>query len=310
MNPTARALQALELIQATPGITADRLAGKLGVSARAARRYVGFLRDAGIPITATRGPYGGYRLGRGLRLPPLMFSATEALALVMAVLDSRHGATDDAAGAALGKIMRALPSPVAEPALAVRQSAAPVPDRGAARPDPALTAALVTACEERRRTTLRYRSESGSERDHDTEPWAVVIRHGRWYLLCGTERGRRAYRIDRVLAATPGDATFTPPPGLDPVRELEDHLSAGWAYEVDVLIEAPHADVAARLPRSLGRLEPAGAGRCRLTATTSSPDWYAQQLATIPVPFTVTGGPQLREAAGALAHRLLGATGQ
>lgn len=93
-SPTARALLALELEQGTPGITADRLAGKLGVSDRAARRYVGILREAGIPIESTRGPYGGYRVGRGLRLPPLMFSTGEALGLVMAVLDGHHNASD------------------------------------------------------------------------------------------------------------------------------------------------------------------------------------------------------------------------
>ena len=80
----ARALLALELIQSNPGITAERLAGKLGVTERAARRYVGVLREADIPVESARGPYGGYRLGRGLRLPPLVFSATEALGLFQA----------------------------------------------------------------------------------------------------------------------------------------------------------------------------------------------------------------------------------
>src|ERR1700748_1152283 len=93
-SPVARALLALELIQAIPGISAERLASKLGVTERAARRYVGILREADIPVESTRGPYGGYRLGRGLRLPPLMFSATEALGLVMAVLDGHHDASD------------------------------------------------------------------------------------------------------------------------------------------------------------------------------------------------------------------------
>src|SRR5258707_11654560 len=94
LSPTARALVALELIQGSPGITADRIADKLGVSERAARRYVGMLREAGIPIESVRGPYGGYRVGRGLRLAPLMFSAAEALGLVMAVLDGHHDASD------------------------------------------------------------------------------------------------------------------------------------------------------------------------------------------------------------------------
>ena len=227
VNPTARALVTLELIQGNPGITADRLAEKLGVSERAARRYVGILREAGIPIESARGPYGGFRAGRGLRLPPLTFSAAEALGLVMAVLDGHHDATEGPVGAALGKIMRALPAPVAAQAVAVRQSAAPVPDRAAARPDPTITATLVTACEQRRSTTLTYRTESGSERDLTADPWAVVVRHGRWYLLCGTERGRRAYRIDRVLRAEPGAETFDPPESLDPVQALSlIHISS------------------------------------------------------------------------------------
>ena len=87
VSPTARALLTLELIQASPGITAERLAGSLAVSERAARRYIAILREAGIPIDSVRGPYGGFRVGRGLRLAPLTFSASEALGLVMAVLE-------------------------------------------------------------------------------------------------------------------------------------------------------------------------------------------------------------------------------
>src|SRR5262245_27099727 len=159
-SPTARALLALELLQGNPGITADRLADKLGVTARAVRRYVDILREAGIPVESIRGPYGGYRLGRGLRLPPLVFSATEALGLVMAVLDGHHDANDstDPVGSALGKIMRALPEPVAAQAEAVRRTAAPAPDRAAARPDPATTTVLVQACSNHRRVRLGYRS--------------------------------------------------------------------------------------------------------------------------------------------------------
>jgi len=72
LSPTGRALRALELLQAQPGITAAQLAAQLGVTGRAARRYIAILREAGIPVESTRGPYGGYRLGRGIRLPPLV----------------------------------------------------------------------------------------------------------------------------------------------------------------------------------------------------------------------------------------------
>ncbi|NKY41275.1 helix-turn-helix transcriptional regulator, partial [Cellulomonas septica] len=107
-SPTSRALRTLELIQGRPGITAEELAGELGVTERAARRYVGVLREAEIPVESTRGRYGGYRLGRGVRLPPVTFSAAEALALVMAALDGHHEAGDPTGpvGAALGKLVR------------------------------------------------------------------------------------------------------------------------------------------------------------------------------------------------------------
>src|ERR1700759_3684530 len=92
ISPTARALLALEAIQNAPGITAQRLGERLGVTQRAARRYVAILREAGVPVEAVSGPYGGYQVGRGMRLPPLTFSAAEAAGLVMAVLEGARAA--------------------------------------------------------------------------------------------------------------------------------------------------------------------------------------------------------------------------
>jgi len=310
-SPTARALLALELVQGNPGITADRLADKLGVSERAVRRYVGILREAGIPVESVRGPYGGYRVGRGLRLPPLMFSATEALGLVMAVLDGHHDASDstDPVGSALGKIMRALPEPVAAQAEAVRRTTAPVPDRAAARPDPTITTALVQACSSHRRARLSYRSEAGSQWVAEVDPWAVVVRHGRWYLLCWSHNAdaQRAYRIDRVRTAEVLDDTFTPPGDLDPVPMLEKHLAVGWEYEVEVVIDAPVDRLARWLPRALGLVEPLDTRTSRLVGSTSNPVWYAEQLATIPMPYRIVKCPELREAARVLGQRLLAA---
>jgi predicted DNA-binding transcriptional regulator YafY len=312
-SPTARALLALELVQSSPGITADRLAGKLGVSERAARRYVGILREAGIPIESGRGPYGGYRVGRGLRLPPLMFSAAEALGLVMAVLDGHHDASDptDPVGSALGKIVRALPEPVAAQVEAVRRTTAPAPDRAAARPDPATTTALVQACSNHRRVRLGYRSEAGSEWVTEVDPWAVVVRHGRWYLLCWAypAHARRAYRIDRVSAVEILDSAFTPPDDLDPVAVLEEHLAVGWEYDVEVVIDAPVDTVARCLPRAIGQLEPLDARTTRLVASTSNPVWYAEQLAAVPAPYRIVRCPELQRAARVLGQRLLAAAG-
>ena len=310
-SPTARALLALELIQGSPGIAADRLAGKLGVSDRAARRYVGILREAGIPIESVRGPGGGYRVGRSLRLPPLMFTAAEALGLVMAVLDGHHDASDatDPVGSALGKIVRALPVPVAAQAEAVRRTTAPAPDRAAARPDPATTTALVQACSDHRRVRFGYRSEAASEWVVEADPWAVVVRHGRWYLLCWshTSQARRVYRIDRVGEVHPLEDPFGPPAGLDPVAVLEEHLAVGWEYDVEVIIDAPLGPVTRCLPRSLGWLEPLDAEHTRLTGSTSNPAWYARQLTPIPAPYRIVRCPELAEAARVLGQRLLAA---
>lgn len=311
LTPTARALLALELIQGSPGITAARLGDKLGVSERAARRYVGILREAEIPIESARGPYGGYRVGRGLRLPPLVFSATEALGLVMAVLDGHHEAGDptDPVGSALGKIVRALPEPVAAQAEAVRRTAAPAPDRAAARPAPGTTIALVEACTQHRRVRLDYRTEGGSEWVVEAEPWAVVVRHGRWYLLgrVPAKDALRVFRVDRVRDVAMLDGTFTPPSELDPVGLLEEHLAVGWEHAAEVVIDAPFEQVARCVPRSLGRLEAVDATTSRLTGTTGDPHWYAERLAAVPAPFRVLGGAELQAAIRALGERLLAA---
>ncbi len=310
-SPTARALQALELLQAHPGITADRLADKLGVSERAARRYVAILREAEIPVESVRGPYGGYRLGRGLRLPPLTFSATEALGLVMAVLDGHHDASDPTGpvGSALGKIVRALPEPVAAQAEAVRRTAAAAPDHAAARPDLGTTSALVQAVSQHRRVRLDYRSESGTEWSTAADPWAVVVRHGRWYLLCRTYPAGsiRTYRVDRIRAVEPLDETFVPPADLDPVATLEQHLAIGWEYDVVVVVDAPLESV--RVPRTLGRLEAVDAHTTRLTGSTSNPWWYAEQLALIHAPYRIVGCPEVQQAARVVGARLLAAAG-
>ncbi|MGC4154177.1 MAG: WYL domain-containing protein [Propionicimonas sp.] len=312
-SPTSRALLALELIQANPGVTAERLADSLGVTERAARRYVGILREAEIPILSTRGPYGGYTVGRGVRLPPLIFSATEALGLVMAALDAHYDAADptDPVGSALGKLLRALPEPIARQAEAVRRTAHAVPDRYAARPDPVTAAQLVEACSSHRLVRLGYRSEAGSEWVTQVEPWAVVARHGRWYLLCRLvkSQGIRTYRLDRVQSIELLDDRFEPPTELDPVTALEENLAAGWEYPTEVVIEAPIGRVSSWLPRSIGRLEVVDDQRCRLTGTTSTPDWYAEMLAGLPVPFHVVGGTELRQAVQALGQRMLAAAG-
>jgi predicted DNA-binding transcriptional regulator YafY len=246
-------------------------------------------------------------------LPPLTFSAAEALGLVMAVLDGHHDASDPAGpvGSALGKIMRALPEAVAAQAEAVRRATAPAPNRGAARPDPGTTTALVQACSSHRQVRLGYRSEAGSEWLMEVDPWAIVVRHGRWYLLCRSHKAdaRRAYRIDRVLTVEVLEGTFSPPVDLDPVAVLEEHLAVGWEYDTEVVIEAPMETMMRCLPRTVGRLERLGAETTRLVGSTSNPVWYAEQLATIQAPYQIVKCAEIQEAARRIGERLRTAAG-
>lgn len=312
LSPTARALLAFEAIQNRPGLTGDELAARLGVSDRAARRYVGILREAGMPVDSVSGRYGGYSVGRGARVPPLMFSTDEALGLVMSLLRGWHGSieSDDPAATALGKILRVLPDASAAPAEALRRVVAQNPSDAAATPDATLTADLAHACETHRRLQLVYRSRPGSELEMVVDPWAVVVRHGRWYLLCSslTAGARRVLRIDRIAGATPIEGGVAPPADLDPIQEVEDHLAQGWTHRVEVHIAAPMHRVAPCIPRALGRLTPSDDDACVLRGSTDDPEWYATQLALVPAPFTLVDSDAVRAELHALADRLLAAT--
>jgi predicted DNA-binding transcriptional regulator YafY len=307
-SPAARALLVLEMVQNAPGITADRLAERLGLSDRAIRRHVGILREAGIPVESTRGRYGGYRIGRGLRLPPLMFTPAEALGLVMAVLEGHPAGEDEPVGQALGKIVRALPEPLARPADAVRR----VPARGwhVVVPDVDITLRLVQASDAGRRVRLRYGPAEDHTWDIDLDPWAVAVRHRRWYLLGWShdKDARRVLRVDRVRSVEQLSESFDPPAGLDPLDAVEEQLSMGWKHQVEVVIDAPIDECRHWLPRSLGRLEEVDASTTRLVATTDEPEWYAVQLANLPMDFRLVGSPEVRAAMVALSERLRTAT--
>lgn len=103
------------------------------------------------------------------------------------------------------------------------------------------------------------------------------------------------------------DAGFAAPALFDPVAVLEEHLAVGWEYAVDLVLDAPLEAVAVRVPPALGRLEALDGDRCRLVGSTGNPWWYAEQLAALPVPFRVIGGPELRHTVKVIGERLLAA---
>jgi hypothetical protein len=229
----------------------------------------------------------------------------------MAVLDGHQtvGAAGDVVGSALDKVIRALPEGVGRQATALREHASAAPDRSSARPEPGITSALVDAVADRRRVVLAYRSESGSEWEAEVDPWAVVVRHGRWYLLCHSHRATavRTYRVDRIRSIRRTETGFEPPRGLDPVTALEENLGAGWAFGTRVRFDAPLAEVTPWIRPPMGRLEASGDG-CVLIGTTRNPTMYASEwLAALPFGFRVEGGPELRAEVASLAARLTAA---
>jgi predicted DNA-binding transcriptional regulator YafY len=169
--------------------------------------------------------------------------------------------------------------------------------------------ALIESCAAATRLKLMYRLGKPEDVAMEIDPWAVVLRHSRWYLLgwSHTRQAQRILRVDRIVSVERGTETFTPPADLDALRTLEEHLSQGWTHQVEVIVEAPVEMTSRWVPRSLGRLESADGGRTRITATTDELDWYARQLAAIPAPFHVLGSPPLRQAMEALGRKLVAA---
>jgi hypothetical protein len=175
------------------------------------------------------------------------------------------------------------------------------------------TSALVDAIAAQRRVSIGYRSQAGTQWAEDVDPWAVVVRHGRWYLLCHSHRAGavRAYRIDRIQSVVTCGERFRAPGDLDYVDLLEQHLGAGWEFETRVVFDAPRDEVAQYISPPMGRLSGTSEGaRCVLTGTTRNPAMYAGEwLAAIPLTFHVEGGPELRAAVAALTTRLTAALG-
>ena len=304
-SPTARALLALELIQGSPGTTAERLGERLGVSERAARRYVAILREAGVPIESVRGPVR--------RLPGRPRPAAAAADVHRdrgarpgdGGLEARGGPTARTrSGARSARSSGSCPRGIAQPLEALREVTARRTDPDP--PHPETTATLVRASSERRRVRIGYALGPHRERTLQVDPWAVVVRHGRWYVLGWSHAAdaRRMYRIDRVTSVEVLAEPFTPPEDLDPLRALEEQMSQGWPHPVEVEIDAPLEEVRRWLPRSLGRTEAIDDERTRLTGSTENLNWYATEIAEIQATFKVVGGPEIRDAVRRLTARL------
>ncbi|WP_203830504.1 helix-turn-helix transcriptional regulator [Actinoplanes palleronii] len=309
-----RVLGLLELLQASPaGATVGQLAERLGVDERTVRRYAGHLADLGIPVEGRRGRYGGYTLAPGYRLPPLMLTDDEALAVLLGLVAGRRAGlvTTAAAGeTALAKIQRVLPAALRariDALLATLDFAAGRPAPAGANPDTDTLLTLAGAAREHRPVTFTYAKPGADPAVRGLDPYGLVFHGGKWFVT-GRDHDRgevRTFRLDRISGAVAGEGVFEVPAGFDPGAQVAAGLAAGaWRHEVSVLLHTGLDEARRRIPATVATLVQADDYRVRMTARAERLDGMAQMLAGLGWEFTVEKPSELRAEVAALAARL------
>ena len=312
-HPLTRVLTLLELLQSHPRLAGSELAGRLGTDVRTVRRYVAHLRELGIPVEAERGRHGGYRLARGYRMPPLMLTNDEALAVVVGLLAAERlgmSMTTPANSGALAKIERVLPHGLREPLAAMRETLSFTANTVTAQaPETGVLLALAQASRARTTVGISYLSWRQEQTERDLDPYGVVFHRGRWYAVGRDHRhdSLRTFRIDRIASVAARTQAFTAPDGFDPVTYLASALArVPYRWDVEVLIHGPLDDVARRLPRSAATLT-AGTAGVVMHAKAERLDGMAHLLASLEWPFTIRRPGELRQALKDLAGQLTAA---
>ena len=320
-RPTARVLALLELLQSGGTRNVGELAARLAVDERTVRRYVVQLADLGIPVQTVRGRYGGYRLMPGFRLPPLMLTEDEALAVLLGLISgTRTGLAPTsriAAESAAAKLQRVLPTALRRRLDALVETAEFTID---ARPASELVTSklleLAEAARDRKPVTIGYTAADGRESRRTVHPYGIVAHAGHWYLTAADSAsgGIRTFRLDRVstLAEQPG--TFDVPDGFSPTAHLLAGLAAApHRHAISLLVQGTAEQVVSRFPVGIAAVAdpPAPDGWVRVQLRVERLDWVPGVLAELGVPFTVEYPDALRELLRSLASQLIaGADGE
>jgi len=314
LETSARLLRLLSLLQARRDWTGAELAGRLGVGLRTVRRDIDRLRDLGYPVDATPGVAGGYRLGVGAALPPLLLDDEEAVAVAISLHTATTGSVaglEETSLRALTKLQQMLPSRLRHRIGAFHATTLPLTGPGyhPDRVDPDLLTGIAAACRDQRRLRLRYPGRDGLSVRH-VEPHRLVHTPRRWYLLAwDVDRADwRTFRVDRVQEplGAPG-ARFTPRrlPSDDVAAYVSHSItSAPYRYQARILVHAPLEAVAGRSSPASVRLEAAGPDACILHTGSNSLDELALHVALKGFDFQVLDPPELGPVLRGLSERL------
>ncbi|MCC9708542.1 YafY family transcriptional regulator [Streptomyces sp. MNU76] len=313
LETSARLLRLLSLLQAHREWSGPELADRLGVTARTVRRDVDRLRELGYPVNASPGTGGGYQLGAGAELPPLLLDDEEAVAVVVG-LRSAAGQGIDGIGEssvrALAKLEQVLPSRLRRRVGALNAFTVPLmrgPQLSAV--DPAVLTELANACRDAERLRFEYRDHGGTATRRTVEPHRLVCTERRWYLVAwDVDRADwRTFRVDRVTPKPPHGPRF--PPREPPAEDLAAYVSKGvsrgaYASQAVVRLLVPLHEAAERISPSAGTLEPYDEHSCLLRTGAPSLDVMAIHVMMTGVDFEVVEPEGLTETVRTLRDRL------
>ncbi|MEU1622094.1 YafY family protein [Streptomyces sp. NPDC005722] len=320
-RPTVRVLTLLELLQSGGTRTVAELADRLGVEGRTVRRYVDQLLDLDVPVESVRGRYGGYRLAPGYRMPPLMLSDDEALAVLLGLVAGRRAGlttTERTAGeTASAKIRRVLPRHIAHRLDTLLEALAFTDQPGEFdTPDAEVLLTLADAVRHRRPVSIRYTDRDGRRSERTLHAYGIVAHAGRWYVTGKDARIEedRTLRLDRIADARALPGSFEVPEGPDPAqRVLSAFATAEYRHEVTLRIHGTVGQIRARLPASVASLEECspvageeqgGERWLRVELRAERLDWLPPVLASLDRPFVIERPAELRDLVTALADRL------
>ena len=312
-SSAGRLLSLLSLLQARPRWNAGELSDRLEVTERTVRRDVTRLRDLGYPVVAEAGRAGGYQLGAGGALPPLLLTDDEAVAVAVGLRAAATGGLtgyEDAAVAALAKLEQVLPVRLREQVVALNAATVLIGRTAELLIDPELLLAIAQACRRQEVLHFAYRDGAGNETDRRVEPFRLVNAEQRWYLVA-RDRDRDAWRTFRLDRMGEPDAV-----GHRFVREAEPDAGAmvseglalaAYGWQARLLLHADVADARKEIPRTVGSVEATDEGTV-LRIAANDLDWIARYVAGLPFDVEVLDPPALRKALRVVAKRLQAAS--